>query len=147
MTGVALLPRRPRMLVGKGMSACLASGSARPEGRKYEVCSRQEGRTILALELPRNEKPVGGGSGRRVYRTIYCPRRSTVRALRMNIPQGGAAGIASASPIRVMTAADHPIFRGGLASLIGAYRDLQLVAEATNGREAVERYRQHRPDV
>jgi DNA-binding NarL/FixJ family response regulator len=65
----------------------------------------------------------------------------------MNIPQGRAAGIASASPIRVMTADDHPIFRGGLASLIGAYRDLQLVAEATNGREAVERHRQHRPDV
>jgi DNA-binding NarL/FixJ family response regulator len=34
-----------------------------------------------------------------------------------------------------------------LAALIAAYPDLQLVAEATNGREAVERYRQHRPDV
>ena len=50
-------------------------------------------------------------------------------------------------PIRVMTVDDHPIFRGGLASLIGAYRDLQLVAEAANGREAVERFRQHHPDV
>ena len=39
-----------------------------------------------------------------------------------------------------MTVDDHPIYRGGLASLIAAYRDLQLVAEATNGREAVERF-------
>lgn len=50
-------------------------------------------------------------------------------------------------PIRLMTVDDHPIYRGGLAALIGAYPDLQLVAEAANGREAVERFRQHRPDV
>jgi DNA-binding NarL/FixJ family response regulator len=49
--------------------------------------------------------------------------------------------------IRVLTVDDHPIFRGGLASLIAAYPDLQLVAEAGNGRQAVERYREHRPDV
>ena len=46
-----------------------------------------------------------------------------------------------------MTVDDHPIFRGGLATLIAAYRDLQLVGEAANGREAVERFRQHQPDV
>ena len=57
------------------------------------------------------------------------------------------AGSGAASPIRLMTVDDHPIYRGGLASLIAAYRDLTLVAEATNGREAVERFRQHQPDV
>jgi DNA-binding NarL/FixJ family response regulator len=46
-----------------------------------------------------------------------------------------------------MTVDDHSIFRGGLAALIAAYPDLRLVAEAANGREAVERYREHRPDV
>jgi DNA-binding NarL/FixJ family response regulator len=51
------------------------------------------------------------------------------------------------APIRVLTVDDHPIYRGGLAALIAAYGDLQLVAEATNGREAVDRYREHRPDV
>jgi len=50
-------------------------------------------------------------------------------------------------PIRLMTVDDHPIYRGGLASLIAAYGDLTLVAEATNGREAVERFREHRPNV
>jgi DNA-binding NarL/FixJ family response regulator len=58
----------------------------------------------------------------------------------MNLPQ-------RPSRIRLLTVDDHPIYRGGLASLIAAYSDLQLVAEAVNGREAVERYRQHRPDV
>jgi DNA-binding NarL/FixJ family response regulator len=49
--------------------------------------------------------------------------------------------------IRVMTVDDHPIYRGGLAALIGAYSDLRLIAEAANGRDAVEGFRQHRPDV
>jgi two-component system, NarL family, response regulator len=64
----------------------------------------------------------------------------------MTIPQG-QAGSRSGAPIRLMTVDDHPIYRGGLAALIAAYPDLQLVAEATNGREAVERFREHRPDV
>jgi two-component system, NarL family, response regulator len=51
------------------------------------------------------------------------------------------------APVRLLTVDDHPIYRGGLAALIGAYPDLQLVGEAANGREAVERYRQVRPDV
>ena len=63
----------------------------------------------------------------------------------MTTSQVGGSG--AASPIRLMTVDDHPIYRGGLASLIAAYRDLTLVAEATNGREAVERFRQHQPDV
>jgi DNA-binding NarL/FixJ family response regulator len=46
-----------------------------------------------------------------------------------------------------MAVDDHPIFRGGLASLIGTYPDLQLVAQAGNGREAIEHYRLHKPDV
>ena len=50
-------------------------------------------------------------------------------------------------PIRLLVADDHPIYRGGLAALIAAYPELRLVAEAVNGREAVESYRQHRPDV
>src|SRR5690349_17293396 len=55
--------------------------------------------------------------------------------------------VGAGSVIRVMTVDDHPIYRDGLATLIAAYDSLQLVAEASNGREAVERYRQHLPDV
>jgi DNA-binding NarL/FixJ family response regulator len=50
-------------------------------------------------------------------------------------------------PVRVMTVDDHPIFRRGLATLIATYSDLQLVAEAANGRQAVELFAIHRPDV
>lgn len=49
--------------------------------------------------------------------------------------------------IRIMTVDDHPIYRGGLASLIAAYADMRLVAEATNGREAVDKFRENQPDV
>jgi DNA-binding NarL/FixJ family response regulator len=49
--------------------------------------------------------------------------------------------------IRVMSVDDHPLFRGGLAALVAAYADMKLVAEAGNGRQAVELFRVHRPDV
>jgi len=42
---------------------------------------------------------------------------------------------------------DHPLLREGIAALIGHQADMQLVAEAADGREALERFRTHRPDV
>jgi len=42
---------------------------------------------------------------------------------------------------------DHPLLHEGLATIIRNQPDLALVAEASNGREAVQRFRQHRPDV
>jgi YesN/AraC family two-component response regulator len=49
--------------------------------------------------------------------------------------------------IRVLAADDHEIIRDGIASLIGTQSDMQLVAEASDGREAVEQFRKHQPDV
>src|SRR6188474_12198 len=49
--------------------------------------------------------------------------------------------------IRIMTVDDHPILRQGIAALIADEPDLILVAEATNGREAIQQFRAHRPDV
>jgi DNA-binding NarL/FixJ family response regulator len=42
---------------------------------------------------------------------------------------------------------DHPILRKGLAALVNAEPDLKLVAEAANGKEAIEAFRSHHPDV
>jgi DNA-binding NarL/FixJ family response regulator len=50
-------------------------------------------------------------------------------------------------PIRVVVADDHPIVRDGLRALIEAAPGIELLGEATNGDEAVEMARQHRPDV
>ena len=49
--------------------------------------------------------------------------------------------------IRILTVDDHPILRRGLAALVNAEPDLKLVAEAANGKEAIEAFRSHRPDV
>ncbi len=52
-----------------------------------------------------------------------------------------------ANVIRVMLVDDHSAFRKGMAALIESEPDLQVVAETGDGREALEVYRQHRPDV
>ncbi len=49
--------------------------------------------------------------------------------------------------IRILSVDDHPVVREGIAALIGRQSDMELVAEACNGREAVEQFRTHRPDV
>lgn len=49
--------------------------------------------------------------------------------------------------IRVLTVDDHPLLRTGVADTINAQSDMTVVAEGTNGEEAISLYRQHRPDV
>jgi DNA-binding NarL/FixJ family response regulator len=51
------------------------------------------------------------------------------------------------SSIRVLVADDHGVVREGLVSLIGRKADMTIVGEATNGREAVDLWKEHRPDV
>ncbi len=50
-------------------------------------------------------------------------------------------------PIRILSVEDHPVFREGLATIIGSQRDMLMVAQATNATEAVDQFRLHRPDV
>ena len=51
------------------------------------------------------------------------------------------------SPIRILTVDDHPMLREGIAALLGSETDMALVAEASDGREAIEQFQIHRPDV
>ncbi|HZD47165.1 MAG TPA: response regulator transcription factor [Silvibacterium sp.] len=54
---------------------------------------------------------------------------------------------ATSTPIRVMAVDDHPIFLKGIIGLVGDQPDMTLVAQASNGREAILQFRTHRPDV
>ncbi len=49
--------------------------------------------------------------------------------------------------IRVLTVDDHPLLREGIAAIINSQPDMSLVAEAASSSEAVQQYREHRPDV
>ncbi len=49
--------------------------------------------------------------------------------------------------IRILAVDDHALLRKGLAAVINAEPDMKLVAEASNGEEAIEEFRIHRPDV
>lgn len=49
--------------------------------------------------------------------------------------------------IRILAVDDHTVARRGIAVLVGTQPDMTLVAEASNGREAIQQFRTHRPDV
>src|SRR6202453_285384 len=54
---------------------------------------------------------------------------------------------ANPKPIRIVLVDDHPLLRQGIAALVADQPDMKLIAEASNGREAVEQFRIHLPDV
>jgi DNA-binding NarL/FixJ family response regulator len=49
--------------------------------------------------------------------------------------------------IRILTVDDHPVVRNGIAGLVQDQPDMFLVGEASNGREAIQQFRAHQPDV
>ena len=55
--------------------------------------------------------------------------------------------MSAAGSIRILTVDDHPMLREGIAAVLASEQDMILVAEASNGREAVEQFRTHHPDV
>ena len=54
---------------------------------------------------------------------------------------------AGRDPIRILTVDDHSLLRSGIAALLATQADMSLIAEASNGKEALEKFRAHRPDV
>jgi DNA-binding NarL/FixJ family response regulator len=71
------------------------------------------------------------------------------RAVRMNSRQSKEmrAKMDVSSPIRIFCVDDHPLMREGIATVIRNEPDMLLVAEAATGREAIQGYSEHRPDI
>ncbi|HEV2392585.1 MAG TPA: response regulator transcription factor [Verrucomicrobiae bacterium] len=63
------------------------------------------------------------------------------------VPARTAQVAGRADRVRVLIADDHVTVLEGLAAIIGRQTDMEVVAEASNGREAVDLWRKHRPDV
>ena len=53
----------------------------------------------------------------------------------------------AAAKLRLILADDHPVVRDGLAAIINQQQDMEVVAEAENGEQAVMLYESHQPDV
>jgi len=49
--------------------------------------------------------------------------------------------------IRVFSVDDHPLVREGIAMIINSHPEMTMVAQASSGREAIELFREHKPDV
>ena len=60
---------------------------------------------------------------------------------------GAIETMSNSAKIRILAVDDHPIFRQGITGLLADQPDLQLVAEAANGIEAIQQFRSHRPDI
>ncbi len=59
----------------------------------------------------------------------------------------GNGGASAARKIRVILADDHPVVRDGLAAIVNRQPDMEVVAEAADGGEAIDLYERHLPDV
>ena len=53
----------------------------------------------------------------------------------------------SSTIIRILVVDDHPLLREGVEAIVGGQSDMELVAQASNGREGVEQFFSHLPDV
>ncbi len=59
----------------------------------------------------------------------------------------GEASMSTAAPIRILAVDDHPLLREGVSAMIRSEPDMALVAEASTGRDGLESFRRHRPDI
>ena len=106
-------------------------------GGTLAVWSEAGAGTEVELRLP--ARIVYATSPRRTWRSRFLASKTRRRRRHL---------MSSAStPIRILTVDDHPVVRQGIAGLVGIQPDMKVVAEAANGRDAIQQFRAHRPDV
>ena len=90
------------------------------------------------------------GAGTEVDLTISASIAYRLSSAPFN-PGRSERGVISVSnkpkPIQLLVVDDHPLLREGIAAIIINQTDIELVGEASNGREAIEKFRSHRSDV
>lgn len=55
--------------------------------------------------------------------------------------------MSASGPIRVFSVDDHPLLREGIGALVNSQPDMEMICEASTGGEAIQLFKQHRPDV
>ena len=108
-------------------------------GGTLTVWSEAGAGTEVELRLPAEHRLRDILEAHLVVSSLLPPRRrQTYAEMRHEL---------GSSPIRILTVDDHPVVHEGIAGLVGVQPDMTVVAEAANGREAIQRFRVHRPDV
>ena len=108
-------------------------------GAKFTVWTEPDSGTEVELSIPASRAYAAAPSsscGALVARGETLWKGDPIRVMSSD-----------ANLIRVLVVDDHPVVRQGIAGLIAIQSDLRLVAEAATGREAIQQFRAHRPDV
>ena len=109
-------------------------------GGKLAVWSEVGGGTELELRVPAQRRLRDGLAGAPGCHGCL-PSKTSAYGRRRRVMSGDSA------PIRILAVDDHQLVREGIAGFLAVQPDMTLVAEAANGREAIQQFRTHRPDV